>query len=230
MPNASAGSAAAKAKKKQTPQAAQAPAPLSNNELAVVLNRLGIRPDALAASGCTAPEIGDVVGRTRQHLETAVQDLRSADVAWGNAKGDVDRLERLVRGGKAESVQPLRAARAAFQAADAQRSAVLQRITDAALAGLDPSKASVLATIHANAALWDMPAQYLACSLSEPDRVRLRSALANDRIAARQHEDPDPGLHQFLGQVNANPEVSAASAHLAVTADLQTAWNSAVFR
>src|SRR4051812_42871119 len=48
------------------------PDPLTNNELAVALTRLGLAAEPLAAAGCSPQEITALVGRVREHLGTAI--------------------------------------------------------------------------------------------------------------------------------------------------------------
>jgi hypothetical protein len=203
------------------------PAPLTNQELAVALTRLGFDASPLTAAGCTDEEISSLVGKARTYLSAHIQDLRDADQNWGTRRGERDRLLRLVQGGKRENAQAYAAAQTAFSAADSARQGVFSAISTATLDGLNEGKTAVLQTIHSNG-MWDMPTQFLAAGREEPEWVHLRNALANQRISIAHNVDPDAGEQAFIAS-QSEGAVATAIANLANLAERTAAWNAAVF-
>ncbi|MEX2217665.1 MAG: hypothetical protein WD749_02805 [Phycisphaerales bacterium] len=202
--------------------------PLSNQELGIALTRVGLAAEQLAAAGCTTQEVTALVGDARDHLGTNIQALRDAEQAWASAKAEVDRLTKLVRGGKHDQLNALTAARTAFTAADEERQGLLDNFYNASAGDLQEGKLTVLQTLKDHR-MWDMPKQYLAAGRTEPEWVQLRDALANHRIAEARNEEPDPGAHTFLLSVQAEPAVSAAATNLLQLPAVTGAWNAAVY-
>lgn len=209
------------------------PEPLDSQELAVTLTRLGLDAPSLAAAGLTGPQTSALVGRVRAYLGDHIQDLRDADSDWAAKRQEVDRLERLIRGGMATHDDKLAyaAAQTALSQSTSARQSVLAAIQSAAGEQVASGPLTTLATMQVNRASWDVPTRFLAGTHDEPGWVALRDALANDRISAAMGTDPDPTEHQLLLNAEADSAVAAANTNLnSNQALVVAAWNTAVFQ
>lgn len=212
--------------------------PLTNQELAIALTRVAFDPQPLAAVGLNAEAATELVGRVRDHLTTGIIDLRAADADWSARNAEVDRLERLIRGGQRseQNLIALANARTALATATTTRQGVLDAIVTAGIGegGLSGPQTATLATILAGRGGggpggWELPTKYLAASREQTAWVALRDALANLRISAEQGVSPDPTAQSIVTAANANQAVAAAAAGLENLATVQSAWNQAVF-
>jgi hypothetical protein len=205
------------------------PDPPTRIEVEVALERIGLTLKSVAAAGLNAAQVTAVVGEAATSLRGNIQALRDADTAAGQARAEVDRLTRLIQAGL--STEQDRAAYATAQnnltAAKAQAQAVLDAASTAAMTNFSPELRAALDTLDANK-VWDLPIQYRAVSRSQADWVNLRDALANQRLSAAWHEEPDPAAAQILATANSTPAVSNAASNLANIPELQSAWINAV--
>jgi hypothetical protein len=203
--------------------------PATRIEVEVALERMGLTLKSVAAAGLNSAQVSAVVGEAAGSIRSNIQSLRNADIAAGNARAEGDRLRRLIQAGL--STEQDRAAYATAQsslsAAQAQAQTVLDAASTAAMANFSPELKTALETLNANKA-WDLPIQYRAVSRSQADWVGLRDALANDRVAAGLHQEPDPTAAALLQAANQNPAVLSAANNLQGITELQTAWNTAV--
>ena len=145
------------------------------------------------------------VGAARQYLVDYQASLNLADAAFANAKGrERDRLERLVRSGTGteDDLAALVQARVDFANAQTQRAAELTALLDAATAGVTGPHRATLEKLSANAP-WKQPIEFHTVDRDQVDWVALREALANERIAAKRQETPDPGAQALLQQLRA---------------------------
>jgi hypothetical protein len=203
--------------------------PLTTFEVATTLSAAGLDAQSLAAAGLSGPEATSLLSRARSHLQEHIQTLRDADSARAASQASYDALRRRVESGLASEadLSNLATAASALGSAQASRQSALDALSSDATSQLDPAKVIRLATLRGNHG-WEVPIQYRAANRSQPDWVALRDALANDRIAARRGEDPDPAAHQLLLDAQANANVSAAASSLQNLPDLQAAWNQGV--
>ncbi|MGE3108828.1 MAG: hypothetical protein AB7G11_15050 [Phycisphaerales bacterium] len=217
---------------------ATAPAftPPTSAELSMVLYRLGLSPDHLAAAGVSPAQTTELVGDLRSHLTTAMDDLRDADSNYAASAQLVDSLERVVRAGTAaqEDLQALTAARSQLASSAATRQTLLASALSAATADLDPAIVQSLAlarsgTIPDVRAGWNIPLQYAFADRPEEEWVHLRDALSSQRISARHGEDPAQDALDTIAAANSSPAVAAASANLQANLNaVSAAWNNAV--
>ena len=76
---------------------------------------------------------------------------------------------------------------------------------------------------------WKLPPAYLTVDMTEAERLDLRDALANERIALKREESPDTEAQQLLTTVRAMPTVASALANLETNLGLvEGAWDAAV--
>ena len=201
-------------------------------KLGVALRRAGIKPDSLAATGVGTPALASLLVRADAWFIENGEALQQADAALGEARVRRDELLRLVRSGLAEpaDVVALQQAKAAHEAALAQRDAVLQALFAAATDGMDGSRVATLAQIHANSK-WKPPVHFLVEEREEATWLRLRDSLANERIAPRFDEDPDPDVVAFLMAMRARQAVAQAHANYeAFHAALLASWQASLLQ
>src|SRR5262249_37480178 len=111
---------------------------------------------------------------------------------------------------------------------DTQYQAALQNAFNAATASLSTAQRTALTNIRANKD-WDVPTEFLLVNRPEAQWVLLRSALANERIAAAAGQpasaDAQAALNTFRSQTQVAAAKAALDANLAATT---TAWNQAL--
>ena len=201
-------------------------------KLDVALRRAGIEPDALAAAGVGTTALGSLIARADTWFVASGEALQQADALLGEARVRRDELQRLVRSGLAEpaDVIALAQAKTAHDAALAERDSVLQALFAAATEGMDGSRVATLAQIHANSK-WKPPVHFLVEEREEATWLRLRDSLANERIAPRFEEDPDPDVVAFLTAMRARQAVAQAHANYeAFHAALLASWQASLLQ
>jgi len=178
----------------------------------VALLRAGLSPEALAAAGVSSDTLASQLASAADGLTPLPASLATADAAYGDARRNRDRLQRLVRSGlgTADDVQALADARTALAAAEAQRAAVLDAVFAAATADLSDAQAATLGQIRANAR-WKHPIQYRVAARSEADWFALSDALAHVRTHTDFGLDTDPAIEATLEAFDAEGAVSQAT-------------------
>jgi hypothetical protein len=208
--------------------AAQPLAPSANSApetVASALGRCGLTAEALAAAGLDGPKAAAVRAGMAARLDTDAADLSVAAEAVGSARGAHAALLKSIQGEpNANEAAQLAQAAAAVATAESELASVVTEFRDAATESLTEAQRSTLATIRGNAR-WELPASYLVNSLDDESGVRLRDALAAERIALKLEEDVPPEAAGHLASVRADPAVAAA---LSNTASNLTAIRSAL--
>jgi hypothetical protein len=202
----------------------------TTHELAGTLYRVGLDPQALTAAGVSPSTTSTLIGDVVEHLIVNQAVIELADNAWAQSRKQCARLKRTIQGGRAtdEQVNAYQAAKAAFAQAGMQRHSALGALFNIATNGLNNTKRSTLTTIRANRQ-WELPVEFLVVDRTEAQWVRLRHYLANERVAAKLGEDPDPDAQAALAQLRSNPLVAAAKANLDANLNVvNNAWNQAV--
>lgn len=198
-------------------------------DLRVTLLRAGLSPEALAAAGVTPVAVASTLQAAAQQLAGAPSALANADLAFANARRESDRLERLIQSGKGsqEDVAAYQAAKAALEAATAQRQAALDAVLTAATSSLPAAQRTALLNARANAA-WNLPPEFLVVNRSQEDWVRLRDALANEKIARKLGDQADPAAQAQLANWRAAPAVAMARSGLDThLTQVRANWNTA---
>ena len=207
-------------------------APLTDNELAVALMRVGLTPEACCAAGLDATQTAKLVDNARDHLNTNIAALRLADEEYMTAKANHDQLKRLVQSGKAtdEQITEFQTAAATLATKTTARDSALSSLYAAAVDGLEGAITTKLGNCK-DSRHWDAcPVQYRVESRSEADWVALRDALANIRIANELDESPAQESTDTVNNADADPDVSAAATALSLNLNTITnAWNDAVY-
>jgi len=205
------------------------PAP-ADTATAATLTRVSLDPQALSAAGLSTGEVSELVSDAYAYLAQNPTELSSADADYADARRDVDSLRRKAKSGlaTAEEVTDLAAAKTALAAATSARDAALDGLFDAAVADLSQAKQDLLANIRKNRG-WGFACCYLVADRSEADWVKLRDALANEKISAKLGEAADPSCSSFLGSVKGETAVSAAIvAQGSGLSGVKGAWNTAL--
>jgi hypothetical protein len=209
------------------------PDPLTNNELAAALSRLGLDAESLTAAGASSAQVDALVDAARGHLEDNIHGLRDVDLTFAAWSAESDRLLGLIQGGKATEADmtAYANAQASLASTTSQRDAALNAAFTAATSGLSAGQIGAINTIRAaRAAKWDLPTKYLAGARSESAWVELRDALTAERIASKLGRQTPAGAQAVILAANADPAVSVAAVNL--TANLtgnQGTWSSNVF-
>lgn len=205
------------------------PAP-ADTATAATLTRVSLDPQALAAAGLGTGEVSELVNDAYAYLTQNPTALSSADADYADARRDVDALRRKAKSGlaSAQEVSDLATAKSDLASATSARDSALDGIFDAAVADLSQAKKDLLATIRKNRG-WGFACCYLVADRSEGDWVKLRDALANEKISAKLGEAVDPACSSFLGSVKGETAVSAAIvAQGSGLSSVKGAWNTAL--
>jgi len=192
--------------------------------------RVGLDPEALAAAGVTSVQVAGVIDAVLASDAAVNGDLAAADADYRSAKGEVDRLTRLVRSGtgSAEDVTALAAARSNLATAEAAQAAAMDALHSAGVAGLSGSVQTALATIRASRDT-KLPVEYLAVSGTRDDWLSLRRALQHEKVAGKTGEEVAEEIATQLATFRARAAVAAARANLdARLAAVHTAWEDAL--
>lgn len=199
-------------------------------EIEVALGELGLTPKVMTAAGFSADQTRSMGAAWASAMQSGIADYRAAQEAAFQASKDVNRLERLIQGGAAgaEDLAAFGTAQTALATARAQRQSVLDTVYASGTANLTGDSLALLNAVRTNHRAWDIPESYLGDARNERAWVDLRDALANDRIAQRSGEDPDPASHTIVVEAQSTPHAAAALANLTNLADIQAAWNTAM--
>jgi hypothetical protein len=202
-------------------------------ELATALYRVGLQPENLTAGGVTVELVDDVVIGVKTWVAQSLADLTQADEAYFLTISNRNRLIRLVRSGLAtpEEIVACQQAIADFDAADAARKALLDQVFSAGSAALTQEVIAALARVRVNQAVWNVPLEYLVVDRRQEEWVRVRSALANERISAKYGEAPDADDQTYLATARSDATVAAAKANLDTNLGaVRAAWEQAAAR
>jgi hypothetical protein len=211
------------------PESPASPA-VTKGEIAVALLRAGLSADALACAGVNASGVAELIEDAGTHLELHAGSLALADMDYSAARVQVDAIERKAHSGIAtkEELGQLATAMTSLAEAEAARETALGALITASTAHLSISQRTTLATIRANGS-WSLPTQYLAEHREQADWVKLRDALANQKISAKYGEQADAACQAFLSAAHASPvTASTASNKLALLATVKATWATAL--
>lgn len=210
-------------------RATEGPTPATPDEARILLHRAGLSPDALAAAGVEPADAGRAVSAAVAHIRSAIADLRTADDAAAAATAQVDTLRALAQRGLAsqQDLQDLAQARAAHSAALATQAARLAAVAAAAGEHLTQQQLDTLAALAA-APLRAEPALG-AVMRTDADWLAIRTALANERIAAAAGETPHEACQDLLEAVRGDNAVTHAAHNLHHNlGGVQSHWAQAV--
>ena len=196
------------------PRATAAAAP-TTTQLGVMLYRVGLDPEALAAAGVQPAQIASLVTEAETVLTTQLSALTLAETDLAEANRQVTALEPAIRAGVADesAVNSLAIARSNATNAQARVQAIQDEVFAAATQHLSADTMTTLQTIAANRR-WGLPIQYTLRNRTEAQWKELRKALANVRISAQVGEDPDNTCSTLVATEDSRPEVSQAAVYL----------------
>jgi hypothetical protein len=204
-----------------------------DTELVTALTRVGLAAEPLTAAGLDTTATTDLVGRVKSYVGAHPTAIADADNNYATAKNTCDRVERLVRSGLAtqEDVAACARAQADLVAWTANRQQVLDAVFNVGIAGLGQASKDSLTLMRTNGAAWTLPLQFLVVNRSQQDWVHVRQALANEKISAKNAEDPDPDDQQYLSTCRSDPAVSTAKSNLDHNlTSVQEEWLAAVYQ
>jgi len=196
----------------------------------VLLTRAGLSPDALAAAGVSELSVSTIVSSALTSVQAHPQVLATLDMSFAEARRESDERRRRIQSGLGTEadVTIYQASSAAMNSAEAQRETFLTELLATATANLPPEQRTALVAIRANST-WNLPKQYMVVNRTQEQWVALRDALANERIAAKLGEEPDPACQALLATCRANSAVIAGTSGVAPEnlAAIRSAWNTA---
>jgi len=209
------------------PMCSEAAAPSA--ELAPTLLRIGLAPEALAASGASAASTTGAAADLDAWLAEHPGEIAAADESWATANQSAETIKRKVKSGQATpaEVASLPGLDATRDAAAAARDGLLSAAFDAATASLAAAQKSALATIHANAT-WSLAMHFLVVDRSQEDWVALRNALDEKRIAQKYGESLSPGSLAVISSALGSSAVATAKVDVDTNlAAIEAAWDAA---
>ncbi len=191
------------------------------------LRRVGITPEALAAAGLTAVDATALTTRAVTHLDvTNYTSLRLAMEAHGNAKAEMQRLERLFRAGTpGDAIQrDLDDAVALEASTRATLEARQQDLFNAATSGLESSVLADIADIDSERDI-RYPTYYKVADRTHAEAMALRDALNGVRIDTELGAEPSDHHRGIIDDELAKVDVAAAKANTDTNLDaILAAW------
>jgi len=198
-------------------------------ELAPTLLRVGLAPEALAASGASAADTTQAAADLDAWLADHSGEIAAADAAWATANQAAETIKRKVKSGQAtpEEVAGLPSLETTRDAAAATRDGLLAGAFDAATASLTAAQASALSTIHANSS-WNLAVHFLVVDRTQEDWVALRNALDEKRIATKYGESVSAESLAVISAALGSTAVATAKVNVDTNvAAIEAAWNAA---
>lgn len=182
-------------------------------DLRLLMVRLDLHPETLAAAGVTDQQAAALLEDARDHLTEHGLALRGADAAYAQARGDFERLRQRIQSGLATSEErtAYAAAATALEGARQQRNTLVQAALAVMREGLTAEQRTVISTIRANQH-WQLPVQYLAVNRTEAQWVELRDALAHSRV--QQARGGEVAAHATAVITQANSQTATVAANM----------------
>jgi len=202
----------------------------ATSPFASTIIRVGLDPEALAAAGVTSAQVAGIIDAVLASDAAVSGDLAAADADHRAAKGELDRLTRLVRSGTGspEDVTALAAAQSDLATAEAAQAAAMNALFNAGVAGLPVTTQDTLTTIRASRHT-KLPVEYLTVIGSADDWLSLRRALQHEKVAGKTGEEVAEEIATQLATFRARSAVATARANLdARLAAVHTAWEDAL--
>lgn len=195
----------------------------------VALIRAGLDAQALAAAGVASTSVLATLQAAADQVNSAPTALDSADADFAAARVNADQLMRKIQAGQAsaQEISQYQTAKTTLANATSARQTILDGYFTSGISGLSQAQRTALTTIRANRT-WELPLEYLVTTRSQADFVKLRDALANERIALDLPDTSNQSAMTFLSGVRAETDVAAAlSASNAHLAAVTSSWNTA---
>lgn len=202
----------------------------SSQQVIEALIRAGLQPDALAAAGVSSNDVSTIVNNVKTLLTDSPSDLSSADSGVATNRPNVERLERLIRGGQGteQDLSSLATARSNLNTALSNRQTALDAIFNAGAFNLSNDQKARLSKVRANRT-WEVSLEFTVVDRTDAQWLALRDALENEHIATHDGADPDEGAQELLTTARADTTVvAAASGLLNNLAGIKAAWDIAV--
>lgn len=183
-----------------------------NVNLQDALYRCGLNPEALAAAGVTASQVGSMCDALRADIVMVQPILDAADSGVADGRRNVGRLNRIVRSGKGttEDVAELSQCKSACDAALAERENCMNHFHAAACEVLSEAQRNTLVNIRANSE-WKAPTPYLAVNRTPEQWMQLEEYLDVERIETRWGHDIPEEVATVLAAARADADYAAAN-------------------
>jgi hypothetical protein len=192
------------------------------------LARAGLAGPELAVAGVNAGAVAGIINLARASTVVSENRIAPATAALGEARAAVEALEEAVRGGAAERLPELEAARQAASAAEAALTVLIDELFDAATQGQPPSVAVLLRQVEVNKRYKRLPLEFLVAARTEAEWASLKEALTHERVCTKLGEETNPAVMQRLANFRAEEAVAAARTRLeANRSAVEAAWNAA---
>jgi hypothetical protein len=178
--------------------------------------RLGLSPDALAASGCDDTAAASILGAIKNATELTVA-LAAADEAWELQAPALAALADRLRdpaGAGQELVDQYEAAAGEFATVESGLESLTVQLRDAALSNCDPQTKEAIQRFREGSAAPALPTRVFALELSAEQSDELAAGFALVAAAEESGEEIDPKIEQLISSTEADPSVVAAQASL----------------
>lgn len=171
----------------------------TSTELESLLLRIGLYPDALAASGVEPSQIGPIVERVVDAMVDEDRAVPSMESAFARSKMRLAEAKHGMPVGASTPAQ-LEAAKQSAASRSMQRDEQLERLFDRATRSLSPGQISSLRSIRENQQ-WSLPIEYLTVRRPESEWVELVAAATLERQCRERDEVLDPAVAGLLSSV-----------------------------
>ena len=189
--------------------------PIDGNRLARDLLAAGLSPKQLCASGATVAQADAAWIAAAAEARLVASSMDAARSAIETAAMNVQRLERLVRSGRADAgdLTELAAQRSQLATQTALRDGLIADIRAEATSTLDAAIRTKLDELHEPDLGLD--AIYRVVSRDQANAVALREAIADVRVSAKHGREPSSESLDLINAAETDPAVAAAKTHMA---------------
>ena len=211
------------------PPALHVAIPTIEGQLSVLSIRVGLDAESIAAAGVAPGSVASVIAALGAAHNSLSTPLALLDTNYTAARSAVNAAQRKIQGGTAtpEEVAAFPSLEQALANAESARTAALDSLFASATSGLTAAQRTSLTSIRSNRS-WKLPVEFLVVTREEAEWVALRDALSNERLAAKNGEQPNATCQQLLGTARANASVAAARTALDTSLTTVTsAWTTA---
>lgn len=214
----------------ETPHDADAPALTMDSSVEVMLLRIGIDQEVLAAAGLNGAAVQSALAAEEADLEAAVVTLASHDAAVADARRETDALRRKVKSGLAtdEEVSQLATAKATLETATAAREAFLDGVCVGLCGEVSDGATTTINTVLSTPD-WvkKLPVEYRNAERTDAEWLAIRDALASKKTHEQMGFEVPEEATSYLATLSADGNVSTTKTTCETNiASVQSTWNA----
>jgi len=182
-------------------------------DVEVMLLRIGITPDGLAAAGLNSTTVQAALANEHAALDDATALLVAHDGTCSTLKVEVDGLRRLIGSGEASADEIARMAIAKVELASATnaRQTFLMTVCMALCEHFNGTAATCIDQLASSKRWKTIPVEYRTQERTEAQWIEIRNALAAKRTHEKAGLAVPEEVTQFLATLNSDQQVATAT-------------------